>query len=743
MKAIDFDAVNRSLMHGYDAHVSKWLPGGRREGHEYKALNPTRSDSHIGSFSINLNTGAWADFATGDKGSDPVSLYAYLFTHGDQGKAARELAEELRIEAVKDTPGRRESPWELIQPAPLHAQDPPKAHIRRGRPEAVWVYLDAAGRVNGYVYRFKTSDGGKEIIPLTWGRNRITGQCEWRWISFPNPRPLYGLDRLAANPAKPVLVVEGEKCADIATPELPGYVVVTWPGGSKAVSKADWRPLYGKKVVVWPDCDAQCDAEGNLLPQAKQPGWMAAEKIAGILKDMNCKVRIVKIPEPGEKPSGWDIADAVAEGLKGKRLADHIEEAREPAAEFDKPRFKKVGYWEDNLLCRRGEIVSCLSNLVEIFSRSPEWDGVVCFDEFNLVTIKIRLPPYEFATVGEWQTFDDASTAIWITRKYNFAPTPLQVSEAIEVMARRRGHHPVREWLLSLMPWDGINRLDDWISDYLGVDKTEYVSLVSRFYLIGMVARVMEPGVKFDYCLVLEGPQGKGKSSALSILGGQWFGDTDLDLHNKDSMSALRGKWLYEFAELGSLSRAEASKQKSFISRQIDEFRPAYGRREIRCPRQVVFAGTTNDWQWNKDATGGRRFWPVCCVGEFNLDGLQAVRDQLFAQALARYQAKERFWPTWEEQKALFDPEQFRREQIDGLADALYDWVHSCSGEFSSTKAILEGLKLDASKLTKEFQSRVGMALQKLGCSRKEMQKNAFTGYVYSKPEGGKKNAAG
>src|SRR6185437_412992 len=111
---------------------------------------------------------------------------------------------------------------------------------------------------------------------------------------------------------------------------------------------------------------------------------------------------------------------------------------------------------------------------------------------------------------------------------------------------------------------------------------------------------------------------------------GDYFGDTDLNLDNKDSMIALRGKWLYEFAEMGSLARAEAARQKSFISRQEDEFRPPYGTGLIKAKRQVVFGGTVNEWEWNKDPTGGRRFWPLKCEQEVDIEGLEAARDQLF-----------------------------------------------------------------------------------------------------------------
>jgi predicted P-loop ATPase len=242
----------------------------------------------------------------------------------------------------------------------------------------------------------------------------------------------------------------------------------------------------------------------------------------------------------------------------------------------------------------------------------------------------------------------------------------------------------------------------------------------------------MRPGVKFDYCLVLEGTQGRGKSSVAAVLGGAWFGDTDLDLQHKDSMAALLGKWVYEFPEMGSVTRVEASRQKSFLSRQYDDFRPVYGRRQIRLRRQCVFVGTTNEWEWNKDPTGGRRFWPVE-VGEIHLDGLRAMREQLFAEALWRFEQGERFWPDQHEQRALFDPEQLAREQPEGLIDALHDWAFSQVSDFSIADAVMDGLKLDASKLTRDLQTRVGIALRKLGCEKVE-RRNGMVRYWYKPP---------
>ncbi len=779
---IDFSAIAAAALGRAELLLGEWLPSGKRNGHEWQSVNPTRADRSAGSFSVSLTTGAWADFATDDKGGDLVSLYAYLFTGGDQGRAARELGEQLGISLPAgnssprqdrprpETPSPPAAPaaensakrtlWVPVTPVPDDAEHPPKAHVVRGAPQAQWAYRDAAGQVIGYIYRFVTSDGGKEVLPLSWCRHETTGKTAWRWISFVLPRPLYGLDRLAARPDATVLVVEGEKCADAGTAELPDLVSISWPGGSKAHDKADWSPLAGRKVVLWPDCDAQLHkTTQEVLPEWSQPGWMATNKIAAVLAALDCKVWTVRIPPPGSAKGGWDIADAVAEGLTGTALASWMRERLEPYEPADAPARKapaasKAGAgdgpdsdvdgaddgshvranWRRSLLyTQKGELSACLANVHDILLNSPEWAGVVGFDEFAARTMKRAPAPYFGGEVGEWTAADDSRTAMWLTRKFRFAPPTALVAEAIETMALAYSYHPVRLWLQALPKWDGENRLDGWLTKFVGAKDSPYVRLVARWFWIGMIARVMRPGVKFDYCLVLEGAQGKRKSTVAATLGGEWFGDTDLDLNNKDSMSALRGKLVYEFPEMGSVTRVEASKQKSFLSRQFDEFRPVYGRREIRLSRQVVFVGTTNEWEWNKDPTGGRRFWPVEVGDKIDIEGLAAMREQLFAEALSRFEAGEKFWPDAAEQKALFDPEQIAREMPESLIDALHDWVWCQVSDFSLADAVMSGLRLDASKLTRDLTTRVGLALRKLGCERVE-KRNGMTRFWYKPP---------
>jgi putative DNA primase/helicase len=171
--------------------------------------------------------------------------------------------------------------WVAIFPVPNDAPRTIPPH-RLGKPSAKWAYRNVIGNLMGLVCRFD-HDGGKDVLPLTFCRNSATGETAWRWQAFPVPRPLYGLDRLAARPDAPVLVTEGEKTGDAAERLFPDYVAVTSPGGSKAAAKADWTPLRGRHVTVWPDAD--------------EPGRSYAEEVARLALAVGAaSVRVVEAP---------------------------------------------------------------------------------------------------------------------------------------------------------------------------------------------------------------------------------------------------------------------------------------------------------------------------------------------------------------------------------------------------------------------------------------------------------------
>ncbi|GAN55464.1 VapE domain-containing protein [Tanticharoenia sakaeratensis] len=289
--------------------------------------------------------------------------------------------------------------------------------------------------------------------------------------------------------------------------------------------------------------------------------------------------------------------------------------------------------------------------------------------------------------------------------------------QAVDLRATERGFHPVRGWLQSLR-WDGTERLAGWLSTYLGAEDTPYARGIGRMFMIAMVARVMQPGCKADYMMILEGKQGLRKSTACAILGGEWFSDNLPDIRSagKDVPQHINGKWLIEVAEMSALDKSEAAALKAFITRAVERYRPSFGRKEIIQPRQCVFIGTTNKEAYLRDETGGRRFWPVK-VNRIDTDALSRDRAQLFAEAVAAFQAREKWWPDSGFEADHIAPQQEARYEADA-------WEEAVSGYLAGKRRVMllevarDGLFIDTPKLGTHDQRRISAILERMGWQR-------------------------
>lgn len=396
--------------------------------------------------------------------------------------------------------------------------------------------------------------------------------------------------------------------------------------------------------------------------------------------------------------------------------------------------------WKNSLVESRGQIAACQSNLNSIFTNEPAWKGVIAYNEFTEQIVKLKDPPWHDddrpagKLTGPWSDGDSVCAAAWVTREWeDIKPSDLMVEKAIRNIAKKNPIHPVRDWLKSLK-WDGKARLDMWLVDVAGAEETLYARAVGAMFVISAVARAFEPGCKVDHTIVLEGDQGIGKSSLIrELVGEEWFLETGIELGSKDSYQVLHGKWIVELAELDSLNRSELTRVKNFLTARIDSYRPSYGRTRMDFPRQCVFAGTTNEEVYLKDDTGGRRFWPIKCT-KVNLQLLREIRDQIWAEAVARYQAGEKWHVTDKKLIGLFEDEQEFRRQHDGWQRLVHEWLieHPRRWEGVGTEDILERAIDYPKKDQHGFEAvRVGKILRKLGWERVRGRIGGDRHYVY------------
>jgi Virulence-associated protein E len=256
--------------------------------------------------------------------------------------------------------------------------------------------------------------------------------------------------------------------------------------------------------------------------------------------------------------------------------------------------------------------------------------------------------------------------------------------EAIDKHARDHASHPVRDWLDALQ-WDGTRRLDTWLAVYLGAEQSNYTKTIGSLFAIGMVARIYRPGCQLNYMLIFEGAQGTLKSTACAVLGGDYFSDQLPDITGEEAAQHLRGKWLIEVAELRAYSRAMIDHFKEFLVRDVERYRPPWGRKEVHEPRQCVFIGTTNKALYLRDETGNRRFWPIR-TGKIDIARLRADRDQLFAEAVRRFRDGERWWPGAQFERETIAVEQEARYEPDAWEQPIADFLNRLPGDMITPK---------------------------------------------------------
>ena len=521
---------------------------------------------------------------------------------------------------------------------------------------AAWKYLDAKGGVAYLDVRFEKLEAGvmkKQVVPMYYAKNG-----KWKMgIPFERlkqKRILFNLHELSRVKGKAALVVEGCKCASVNFPGLPEtFILTTWPGGVNGIGKVDPRPLYGRRVVIWPDNDKPDD-------QWKRAGYAAAYYLGEML-DGKADVLMLKTaehPKGKNTGKGYDIADYIEDGgdpiayINNPENALTLDEVKDLAGlktveKDDMPHFKEVRKF--TILKEPDSEV--LLAMLDSLRRNKE--GNVKRDDGNFLHITDNDPAFTYLVAYDRATndikysdryteLDELENQMWqyTQRHYSIAPTKTQRTDMLKTVAYRNSFNSLEVFLDELQtdmfeddpvtfPANPLHELLGYMrfaleEEYIDLDEIRklYTELFHKYfirmfikleYIIRGELDNMPPA---DIVPILEGDQGIGKTRLcllLSLEPTKFYVDmAELQLTNsRDTLAKIRGKLIGELGELAGLKRTELESIKAFISSTQDEMRRLYSENTVRSPRTVSFIGTTNEREYLRDTTGNRRFWPV------------------------------------------------------------------------------------------------------------------------------------
>ena len=375
--------------------------------------------------------------------------------------------------------------------------------------------------------------------------------------------------------------------------------------------------------------------------------------------------------------------------------------------------------WESlNLDCNAGGVpFPTLGNVIRVLEFHPALKDRIWLDTFRK-----RI----YFDADPWTDADALRLTAFFHQSLKLSKVGLQtIHHGVELYASNHSRNSVTKWLESLT-WDGTPRLSDWLADCFGVRKTAFTIAVARNWLVSMVARAYQPGCQADHMPVLEGISGAGKSSAIAILGGDWYRAAPQAFGSKSFIEVIQGAWLVEIPDMAGFGKVEHAQIISAITTRSDSFRASYGHNAEDHPRTTIFAATSETDEYLQDGRGKRRYWPLECT-EIHLDVLRATRDQLFAEATHAYKAGE----TWHEvpsDEAL--QEQSRREMSDPWLTRIETYVGT-RAFITTSDVATDGLFLEVAKQDRQVQMRISKCLKALGFSCKVEWVNGRAQRIY------------
>jgi predicted P-loop ATPase len=401
-------------------------------------------------------------------------------------------------------------------------------------------------------------------------------------------------------------------------------------------------------------------------------------------------------------------------------------------------KFFRDEKWREKLkqkMTKDGGVLGMLPmecNIMDVLNNDENFSGHV---RWNLLKQRIEVTGGVLAK--EPVELLDVPAAVWFQKsEYNCPVSRDLVGACVQHVALHNGYDPVAEYLSKLPKWDGRERLANVLLHYAQAKGSmSWIRTVSRKFFIAAIARALRPGCQVDNVLVLQGDQGGGKTSFVRVMGAGFSVETNLDLQSKDAVMVSASAWLVELGELASLKRSDVESVRNFITRKEDAIRLPYGRSVKNMPRRCVFLGTTNSRQPLTDPEGNRRFW-VVSVGKVDTEGLERVRDQLWAEALHLFQSGEQWWLTPEENEiarseaSVYEAEDINQTEILAFLEAQKKWPKTLSASEVATKI----LKMSVAQLTPQMVTAINRSMGAMGWRRTRKRVVGVPTWCYEVP---------
>jgi predicted P-loop ATPase len=460
---------------------------------------------------------------------------------------------------------------------------------------------------------------------------------------------------------------------------------VTW---ALAKVSEDWMPTEALLEVLRPSWQDEVGASPeDFTPWAKIEDMFRRARPACSRKRAQQKAEMeqaARLFSHSEAPAGF-MAPGGAKGTGGVKGTGETEETDEVTGGRtpDEDAFDTQLEWQiDKEGNRTGRLKKTIHNLGLILRAGPVWKGVF---RKNLLTgfMEVHGGPLLEGTSLKKRDIDEESDVFlvrhWISEKYGVTYAKEDVDAYVVLSAMDAKYDPLMDYLNGVQ-WDGTSRIEGFLETYFkastkaedGKDRTLYVRAVSKRWLMSAAARGLFPGCQVDVVLILESGQGKRKTSAFRVLGGEFFASFVKSLDHKDAPAMPSENWILEFGELSAFSRSDQKHLKDFLTQTQDKYRAPYHQRQMVHPRRSVFVGSTNEDDYLTDETGNRRYWPVA-VGDIDIEALARDRDQLWAEAVALVKAGEQ-WHLTEEEEALAKVEAATRLQTDSIGELVLAW---------------------------------------------------------------------